>query len=684
MKTVKQLLEEYDVLTNKVTNENKRLVELVRDGLLEEEKLPLIERCLSMDPELTTIAERNAVNELLESLTTFFLLEKKDEKKENTYDKLAKKLSNLGKSEDDPNHPTNRQAPALLMFQRKAIRVYPDNMKVVVYYSPYLDKYISIPFGGKSLTVTTNVNESLEFAKKVSLSQKRGQRPATASTTDDDSWQKRSDDQEDKYVAKHSKPRHAATNVAANAQLRSKERTDDAKRRIVSRATTARAAAKFKTGSGALRNATRNNMDRASDLGHTGRLIAGVGTIGAGLAARAINKVRGRLEEQALEEAKSSYKNIFKMPVPKRKAAKKSPSLSDMFKSKPSKATAPKKAAAAKAEPKKEAPKASAPQKKEDVSSLLAKYRKAHHDHARSTGATKYKSWDSAKGKHVEKDLKTELGAYKERLASKIKAAGGQIPDIETPEQKKRDPSRKPPPALAEGMKDWLPGYKDSTDQFNNDVADAKKGGVTSTLKKFAKEKVPKALMAIAPTKGAQVAIQGGKSVLSSKSSFMGRGTKPSPKTAPTRARPVRAAGAAAAGAGVGSSLTNNNSQVDSSSQGSDRKSADLAAGRQNVASRNREVNVGTSASQVRLQQRRGEVPVAESHLKAIQKLVEENGETLDMSFGEHTISINNRIGKKLLKIYESLNKENRQKVETMLNESADSARKVINFVVRN
>ena len=75
---------------------------------------------------------------------------------------------------------------------------------------------------------------------------------------------------------------------------------------------------------------------------------------------------------------------------------------------------------------------------------------------------------------------------------------------------------------------------------------------------------------------------------------------------------------------------------------------------------------------------------VAESHLKAIQKLVKENGESLDMSFGEHTISINNRIGKKLLKIYESLNKENRQKVETMLNESADSARKVMNFVVRN
>ncbi len=129
MKTIKQILEQYDTLTNKKTNENQKLVELVREGLLDESKLPLVETALTVNPELMTVAEHRALVDLLENLSTFFMLEKKTEK-----NKVIKDLPDKMKQpkEDDDNYPTNKQAPAVLVFQRKAIRLYPDNLKAQI------------------------------------------------------------------------------------------------------------------------------------------------------------------------------------------------------------------------------------------------------------------------------------------------------------------------------------------------------------------------------------------------------------------------------------------------------------------------------------------------------------------------------------------------------------------------
>ena len=61
MKTIKQILEQYDTLTNKKTNENQKLVALVREGLLDESKLSLVERALTLDTELmTTVLDESA------------------------------------------------------------------------------------------------------------------------------------------------------------------------------------------------------------------------------------------------------------------------------------------------------------------------------------------------------------------------------------------------------------------------------------------------------------------------------------------------------------------------------------------------------------------------------------------------------------------------------------------------
>lgn len=55
--------------------------------------------------------------------------------------------------------------PSVIILRRKAIRQFPDNQKIVLYYSDALDKYVSVPFGpdgeaqGISLSEEEQINE---------------------------------------------------------------------------------------------------------------------------------------------------------------------------------------------------------------------------------------------------------------------------------------------------------------------------------------------------------------------------------------------------------------------------------------------------------------------------------------------------------------------------------------------
>jgi hypothetical protein len=72
-----------------------------------------------------------------------------------------------------------------------------------------------------------------------------------------------------------------------------------------------------------------------------------------------------------------------------------------------------------------------------------------------------------------------------------------------------------------------------------------------------------------------------------------------------------------------------------------------------------------------------------EENFKTIKKLAESTGDPTVINFGKETITINNRIASKVMKVYEQLNKENKQKLKSMLGESTETFRKAINFVVR-
>jgi hypothetical protein len=66
-----------------------------------------------------------------------------------------------------------------------------------------------------------------------------------------------------------------------------------------------------------------------------------------------------------------------------------------------------------------------------------------------------------------------------------------------------------------------------------------------------------------------------------------------------------------------------------------------------------------------------------------MKQIVENNISSHTIYLNETPITINNRVAKKVVAVYESLNRQNKKKVEKMLNEDALSFKKVINFAVR-
>lgn len=72
-----------------------------------------------------------------------------------------------------------------------------------------------------------------------------------------------------------------------------------------------------------------------------------------------------------------------------------------------------------------------------------------------------------------------------------------------------------------------------------------------------------------------------------------------------------------------------------------------------------------------------------ESNLEVIRKIAESNAQKAEIEFTDKCIPLNYGIAKKFMAVYESLNTKNKEKVETMLNESSITCSKAINFAIR-
>jgi hypothetical protein len=142
MKKIEQIRNKYDIITEKQDTDARKLEALARSGLFESKKIPVLKRALEKEPEKMTIAERKVVLELLDSLISEAVYSQNlNEAKEGQY------LTKYDPRFDNSAAVSERDLPTIIILKRKGIRVFSGNQKIGLYYSQYLDRYISIPFG---------------------------------------------------------------------------------------------------------------------------------------------------------------------------------------------------------------------------------------------------------------------------------------------------------------------------------------------------------------------------------------------------------------------------------------------------------------------------------------------------------------------------------------------------------
>ena len=203
MKDIKQIREQFDLITEKEEKEGQKLSALVRAGLYDAKKLPALKRALEKSADKITSQEKRMLVNLLDSLISQVVSD------DQVYRKVRQNVHNVNEakmdtySKFDPRYkagwPTDKEMPSVLILKRKAIRVYPDNQKVALYYSQALDKYVTIPYNDIQMGLNEakkkddddkdniRINKALRRNpkyKKVSSILKTGKVPTETDTTE--------------------------------------------------------------------------------------------------------------------------------------------------------------------------------------------------------------------------------------------------------------------------------------------------------------------------------------------------------------------------------------------------------------------------------------------------------------------------------------------------------------------
>jgi hypothetical protein len=184
MRNIKQIREAYDASTRADDAKDRRFTSLVRAGLYDAKKLPALKRAFEKGPDHMTAIEKRMLLNLLDSLMAQVI------SNQPIYQKVRTNVANMSEATEaddgqgyyakyDPRgekgQPRPETIPAVLILKRKAIRVYPDNQKVALYYAQAIDKYISVPFGtfGDGGMGAVNEAVALKKPKLVKKSSKR-------------------------------------------------------------------------------------------------------------------------------------------------------------------------------------------------------------------------------------------------------------------------------------------------------------------------------------------------------------------------------------------------------------------------------------------------------------------------------------------------------------------------------
>ncbi len=144
MKTLKEIRGEFTLSEA----EDKKLTSLIRAGLFDTSKLPILRRALSKDNTKMTPAERNSLLDLLDTLIDHVLGDK------NIYTKLRSNVMH-------ESYEVSGDLPQVLILKRKSIRVFPDGQRVALYWADKLKTYVSVPYSSVGVGYSPTVSEDL-------------------------------------------------------------------------------------------------------------------------------------------------------------------------------------------------------------------------------------------------------------------------------------------------------------------------------------------------------------------------------------------------------------------------------------------------------------------------------------------------------------------------------------------
>lgn len=160
MKSIKELREQYQVITEKEDTEQRKLTTLVRAGLFDAKKLPMLKRALNKNTEKMTPAEKRMLIDLLDSLMNQVI------SSDPVYMKVKRNVQSMDEEIIMEAPVTISDVPTIVILKRKAVRVYPGGRQVGLYYSQQLDKYVTIPFGEAGIAMSEEVVEEGKKQKK--------------------------------------------------------------------------------------------------------------------------------------------------------------------------------------------------------------------------------------------------------------------------------------------------------------------------------------------------------------------------------------------------------------------------------------------------------------------------------------------------------------------------------------
>lgn len=155
MKSINQIRETKVIIEENVEAEERKLSALVRAGLFDAKKLPALKRAMDKSVDKMTAQEKRMLLNLLDQLMNQVLAN------QSVYQKVKQNVMKedfeyLDEIRDYTSKDIN-DLPNIILLRRRAVRVFPDGQKVVMYWADKINRYIPIPVsaGGVSLAEAT-------------------------------------------------------------------------------------------------------------------------------------------------------------------------------------------------------------------------------------------------------------------------------------------------------------------------------------------------------------------------------------------------------------------------------------------------------------------------------------------------------------------------------------------------